>query len=86
MRLTIDHRNGGTVMATWPLDEFRGFVEWLELVDPSDGATKDLAAWRDEHAPVDAADDEDQDAARFDGLEATARDHCAPVPNQSEPA
>lgn len=45
MIASLDHRRR-VVMITMTPSEFTETVEWLETVDPHDGATKD---WRREH-------------------------------------
>jgi hypothetical protein len=48
-----DHRRrlGLEVEIKMTLDEFRETVEWLEGVDPHDGATKDWRLWLDSIDP-----------------------------------
>jgi len=52
-----DHRirRGLDVEIKMTLAEFRETVEWLEIVDPNDGATKNWRAWLDEIDPVMSA-------------------------------
>lgn len=46
-------RRGFDIEIKMTLDEFRETVEWLEGVDPRDGATKDWRAWLDTVDPPD---------------------------------
>lgn len=48
MIATIDHRRRPPIVMT--RDEFRETVEWLEVVDPSDAATRE---WRKELDRID---------------------------------
>lgn len=48
--ITRDYRDD-TVTWTMRLSEFREHVEWLETIDPDDGATKDLRAALDRLDP-----------------------------------
>lgn len=43
MIVTRDYRRGGGINIKMDVDEFVETVEWLEMVDPRDGATRD---WR----------------------------------------
>jgi hypothetical protein len=61
VRATRDYRwnvlAGGRVTVEMTLTEFRETVEWLEMIDPHDGATRD---WR---AELDRIDPPETDAA-----------------------
>jgi hypothetical protein len=56
MTVEYDARRGRITITMTP-NEFTETVEWLETVDPSDGATND---WRAEHDRVMPHEDEAQ--------------------------
>lgn len=43
VRVTRDYHND-LVQVSMTVDEFRGYVEWFEMIAPHDGATRD---WRE---------------------------------------
>jgi hypothetical protein len=54
---TVDYRRPRRVHLEMSEDEFRETVEWLEMVDPHDRATKDWRAELDRLFPPEEDDD-----------------------------
>lgn len=53
-----DYRLGGGVMIKMTADEFRETVEWLEMLDPHDGATQEWRQALDRVDPPKSEEDE----------------------------